>query len=580
MFEEVKKTDNIKVQKELPHGEASGDPLFVLNELSQVVRFNFAFSRFAGHLFPDKPQHELPQLFIERISEYIAQETEGLYRLSTELDEVNQSDDFYLSVHKVTVDSGETISICQISSITDRDETAVDRNYKIASVINQLGRRLDKSYRLDETLKIILLGATAGQGLGFNRAFLLLYDPSHEVYNGEIAIGPSDGQEAAAIWSELDGLGKSLDELIEDYNSATQKCDVKVNEIVKRVSLPKKRMPESLKKVFDTKQPLLVTPSDEPNTQRDEFDLFSILGVDSVAVAPLTVEGDTVGLLLADNLITNRKINDADLEILGIFANHAGAALQRSRLYEELQDKVKQLARINIKLRESQKKLIESEKMNAVGKMAFHVAHEIRNPLSVVGGYARSMRRKSDMESPNNKPLDIIIKEVERIEEVLNNFSSISKVVPEDKKVLDLSAMVMEVLQMICNASPNMVVPINLEEAPTGIWIYGSEKQIRNVILTFLKQFLKDNVQCSPVQARVSATTGKAVLEFQYRIDPGIKSHAHYVFTNIYSSSHFKRDMDLVIADEIINRHSGLTEIEYDNNNILKVIIKLPLHKE
>ncbi len=580
MFEEVKKSDNINIQKALSHGKPLGDPLFVLNELSQIVRFNSAFSRFAGLLFPDKPQDESLRLFLDQISQHISQGSEGVYRLIAKPDGTNQSGDFYLSVLKVPLESGETISICQISSITDEDEAAVDRNYKIASVINQLGRKLDKSFRLDETLKIILLGATAGQGLGFNRAFLLLYDPSHEVYNGEIAIGPSDGQEAAAIWSELDGLGKSLDELIEDYNSATQKRDVKVNEIVKRVSLPIARMPESLKEVFETKRPRLVTRSGDSNPRRDEFDLFSILGVDCVAVAPLTVEGDTVGLLLADNLITNRKISEADLEILGIFANHAGAALQRSRLYEELQDKVKQLARINIKLRVSQKKLIESEKMNAVGKMAFHVAHEIRNPLSVVGGYARNMRRKTDHDNPINKPLDIIIKEVERIEEVLNNFSSISKVVPEDKKVLDLSAMVREVLQMICNASPNMAVPVNLEEAPIGIWIYGSEKQIRNVILIFLKQFLKDCVQCSPVQARVSTASGKAVLEFQYRIDPGIKSHAHYVFTNIYSSSHFKRDMDLVIADEIINRHSGVTEIEYDNSNLLTVTIKLPLHKE
>jgi PAS domain S-box-containing protein len=65
--------------------------------------------------------------------------------------------------------------------------------------------------------------------------------------------------------------------------------------------------------------------------------------------------------------------------------------------------------------------LIQSEKMALVGKMSSNIAHEVRNPLVPIGGFARLIHKRLEKDSPLRKHTDIIIKEIDRLERLLNN---------------------------------------------------------------------------------------------------------------------------------------------------------------
>jgi signal transduction histidine kinase len=75
-------------------------------------------------------------------------------------------------------------------------------------------------------------------------------------------------------------------------------------------------------------------------------------------------------------------------------------------------------------LKEKNKKLVENERLAALGKMANRVAHELRNPLTVVGGLARRLYEKTPDDDPKKKDLKIILGEAivleKKISEVLN----------------------------------------------------------------------------------------------------------------------------------------------------------------
>jgi len=83
------------------------------------------------------------------------------------------------------------------------------------------------------------------------------------------------------------------------------------------------------------------------------------------------------------------------------------------RFSQELEKRVQQRTE---ELKEKNGQLIEAERLAAQGKVANRVAHELRNPLTVIGGFARRMDAKTPDDDPNKKYLKVILSETKVLE--------------------------------------------------------------------------------------------------------------------------------------------------------------------
>ena len=83
------------------------------------------------------------------------------------------------------------------------------------------------------------------------------------------------------------------------------------------------------------------------------------------------------------------------------------------RFSRELEKRVQEKTN---ELKEKSKQLVEAERLAALGKMADRVAHSLRNPLAIIGGFARRMDKKTRDDDPNKKYLGIMVKEVANLE--------------------------------------------------------------------------------------------------------------------------------------------------------------------
>ncbi|MCK4574578.1 MAG: histidine kinase, partial [candidate division Zixibacteria bacterium] len=124
-----------------------------------------------------------------------------------------------------------------------------------------------------------------------------------------------------------------------------------------------------------------------------------------------------MGLLAADNLITSRPISDNDVRLLQIFANQAAVAMERASLYEEQKTRAIQLERMNRRLAESQDQIVKIEKMSVIGELTASIAHELRNPLTIIGGFANLMLN-AGVTDEQREYLNIIASETRRSEAV------------------------------------------------------------------------------------------------------------------------------------------------------------------
>ena len=146
--------------------------------------------------------------------------------------------------------------------------------------------------------------------------------------------------------------------------------------------------------------------------------------IESFAVTPIRIEGETLGVLVTSSKRKNyfhKRFND----VIYIISNQIGIAIRISQLYgeiynlnQELEEKVRERT---AELEEKARQLLEAERLATVGEMSKRIAHELRNSLTVVGGFARRLQEKSTYDDPNREYLKTIVEEVKILEEKVAN---------------------------------------------------------------------------------------------------------------------------------------------------------------
>jgi signal transduction histidine kinase len=116
--------------------------------------------------------------------------------------------------------------------------------------------------------------------------------------------------------------------------------------------------------------------------------------VSSVICAPMQYQKAVLGVVLAETVSQEHRFTRDDLRLVAAIGLQAAAALANAQLYERLVYEKAELDVANQKLRSAQEKLIQSEKLAAVGQLASGIVHDIKNPLSVVLGYLGAIRIK------------------------------------------------------------------------------------------------------------------------------------------------------------------------------------------
>ncbi len=147
---------------------------------------------------------------------------------------------------------------------------------------------------------------------------------------------------------------------------------------------------------------------------------------------PIT-SGDRV--LGAINLFVKEghKRNREEEDLLLSIANTLAGIIERKRIELEKQS--------------LQKQLIQAEKLSALGRLTANVAHEIRNPLTSIGGFAKRLHKRISARTKEKEYAEVIVTEVDRLEKILRNVLTYSRSAPLDKEKHNINEIVDESLK-------------------------------------------------------------------------------------------------------------------------------------
>jgi hypothetical protein len=304
------------------------------------------------------------------------------------------------------------------------------------SILNEIGITIQGTMRLDALLRATLTGVTFGGGLGFNRAILLLVDESRNVLQGRMGLGPGSGEEAARVWTALSSSSKSLRELIaERMADMGEGADGVFDRLARSLVVPLRPEAGVLALTALDGRPYRIT--DARNNPQVSPEWEGRLDVDEFACVPLVAKSKVVGVIAVDNKFNRNPITDEDLEFLSLSATQAGLAIESAQVYTRLEEASREIQR-------SHHELLHHERLAALGEMAAHVVHEIRNPLVSIGGFARRLVRRLLDREPEGQYARIISREVERLERIVQDVQGMSREVRPTLVDTDLHAVIQD----------------------------------------------------------------------------------------------------------------------------------------
>lgn len=143
-------------------------------------------------------------------------------------------------------------------------------------------------------------------------------------------------------------------------------------------------------------------------------------------------------------------------------------------------------ARDITEMKRYQEKLIQSVKMEELGKLAGGVAHEINTPLAIILGYAQMLLEDLPQDSESHEFLTIIEKQAQICRRIVSDLLSFSRHMESHMEEMDLNASISEVLQLLKPIFRQNWVEVEASLDPEVPPLIGDREKLKQVWLNLL----------------------------------------------------------------------------------------------
>lgn len=352
--------------------------------------------------------------------------------------------------------------------------------------LHELGYVLQSSVDLDEVLSVALTAITAGKGFGMNRAFLLLCDREEGMLNGYLGLGPRNLEEATLVWNEILQNDMDLQTLAQNFRVNKLSSErAKFHDVLEQLTVPLSNKDHIVIKALDGKRPVMV----EGVFQHPDVppELARLLGVDAFLLMPLISRNRRVGMIVADNCITHRAITEEDMHSLETFGFPVAFAIERASLYDKLQVELNRVTEAGKKLKEQQELIVRMENMALVGRITSSIAHSVRNPLMIIGGFARSMLKNSPESDPKRTFIESIVAETRQLEGVLDEILNYSDSLYPTRDFWDVNQLVDTALHDTADMLTSLGYATGYSPGPDLPAVYIDFKLLSHCLRTMLQ---------------------------------------------------------------------------------------------
>lgn len=315
-------------------------------------------------------------------------------------------------------------------------------------------------------------------------------------------------------------------------------------------------------------QPLEILRERIPGDSED-FQRIKIL--DAELVVPLIAKGNLLGILFLPPKLSNLPYQENDLEFISILVNQLSVALDNAALYEREKKTLQEL-------QSAQQRMIESERLAALGRLSGSIAHEVNNPLGIINNYLTIISRSVGDDLEVRKNLEIVQGEVHRIASVVRRLLDFYRPAVGQPHEFDICLILSEIIDLVKNDFKNSSIEIQKSICETPCNVVGSSEKLKQVFLNLLLNSKDAMADGGQIDVSVSKHGPQVIIELS-DTGTGIKeSDLPNIFEPFFTT---KKDqgtgLGLAVCYGVVRSHDGTISAANNTGGGARFTVKLPL---
>ncbi len=208
----------------------------------------------------------------------------------------------------------------------------------------------------------------------------------------------------------------------------------------------------------------------------------------------------------------------------------------------------------------------KNKRLAAIGRLAAGVAHEIRNPLSSLKGYATFFKEIFDKDTDNYTIADVMIKEVDRLNRVVSELVELARPAQVSGKPIQLKTLIEDSIKIVAHDAKQKGVIIEMEVDDTIGSIYADKNRLNQVLLNLYLNAIQSMEDSGRLHIKLFRDrSAQNVVITVADTGSGIKEEdLPDIFEPYFTTKLSGTGLGLAIVNNIIKAHDGEVKVESD----------------
>jgi signal transduction histidine kinase len=331
------------------------------------------------------------------------------------------------------------------------------------------------------------------------------------------------------------------------------------------IKKPRLGVEESLLGVVVRRKKALQATDVQSDTRYQNVELARRENLVSLLSVPLIFAGEAIGAL---NVYTARPYNfsNEEIKILSALAELSAIAIEKARLYERIVDVEEQLR--------------QNEKLSALGLLAAEVAHEIRNPLTVMKLLYHSLNLKFESKDPRAKDAQIIESKIEHLNKIVEQILDFARTTEPKFAPVNLNELVDELGLLVRHKLANQNIKL-VRDLPDDLpLVSGDAPQLEQAFLNLIlnaAEAMPDGGTLTIKSRYISSGEKSVILQFKDTGAGMTKELQARAFKTVLATTKARgTGLGLAIVGRIIETHHGKIRVQSRLGRSTTIRISLP----